>query len=181
MCGNESLPNLPDELLRILEILESMGARAYLIGARALIMHGVLTRTTRDIDLMITVGDLETLRGALTERLRNKGFTVQWRSWGLLVKGKGGLEVDLNTPMLLFDEEFHERATRVYRNLYLPSIEDLIVTKLMSLERKDYADIEEVLRLAEDLDFEYLCRRVNRVNLKREFNRIAARTGVPRC
>ncbi|WP_231845515.1 hypothetical protein [Pyrococcus abyssi] len=38
------MANLPVEVVKILEILKSMGAKAYLIGARALIMHGVLAR-----------------------------------------------------------------------------------------------------------------------------------------
>ncbi|WP_457753564.1 DUF6036 family nucleotidyltransferase [Thermococcus sp.] len=172
---------LPKELIEVLQVLESLNSKAYLIGARALIMHGALARTTKDIDLMITVEDLKTLRSELTERLREKGFLVQWRSWGLLVKSRSGLEIDLNTPMLILDEEFQERAIQIWRNLYLPSVEDLIVTKLMSLERKDYSDIKEVFRLAKNIDFEYLCKRINQTNLKREFNRIAGRIGVRKC
>ncbi len=94
---------------------------------------------------------------------------------------KRGLEIDLNTPMLLLDEEFQGRARRVYRNLYIPSLEDLIITKLMSLERKDYGDIKEVFKFADKIDFDYLCRRVQQANLKREFNRIAKRIDVPTC
>ena len=173
--------DVPKELDEVIEVLEVVGARAYLIGARALLMYGAITRTTKDIDIMITVEDLKTLRDTLTKKLRKRGFMVQWRSWGLLVKSKRGLEIDLNTPMLLLDEEFQERARRVYRNLYLPSLEDLIVTKLMSLERKDYGDIKEVFKFADKIDFDYLCRRVQQANLKREFNRIAKRIGVPTC
>lgn len=172
---------LPEELIEVLQVLESLNAKAYLIGARALIMHGALARTTKDIDLMITVEDLKTLRGELTGKLREKGFLVQWRSWGLLVKSKSGLEIDLNTPMLILDEEFQKRAIRIWGNLYLPSVEDLIVTKLMSLERKDYSDIKEIFKLAKNIDFEYLCRRISQANLKREFNRIAGRIGVRKC
>ncbi len=172
---------VPRELEGILKVLEAVGARAYLIGARALLMYGAITRTTKDIDVMITVEDLKTLRDIMTRELRKRGFMVQWRSWGLLVKSKRGLEIDLNTPMLLLDKEFQRRARRVYRNLYLPSLEDLIVTKLMSLERKDYSDIKEVFKLAGKIDFEYLCKRIQQANLKREFNRIAKRIGVPAC
>ncbi len=172
---------IPKELGEVIEVLEAVGARAYLIGARALLMYGVITRTTKDIDIMITVEDLKTLRDTLTKELRKRGFMVQWRSWGLLVKSKRGLEIDLNTPMLLLDEEFQGRARRVYRNLYIPSLEDLIITKLMSLERKDYGDIKEVFKFAGKIDFDCLCRRVQQANLKREFNRIAKRIGVPTC
>ncbi|WP_231845516.1 DUF6036 family nucleotidyltransferase [Pyrococcus abyssi] len=91
------------------------------------------------------------------------------------------MEVYINTPMLILDEEFQRRATKIFENLYLPSIEDLIVTKLMSLERKDYSDIKEVFKLSKNIDFEYLCRRIEQANLKREFNRIARRIGVRTC
>ncbi len=172
------------ELKEVLSVLRSMNAKAYLIGARALLMHGAIARTTKDIDLMITIENLNVLRERLTRELRKRGgFTVQWRSWGgLLVKSKnGGVEIDLNTPMLLLDEEFEKRATNITDNLYLPSIEDLIVTKLMSLERKDYSDIKEIFRLASKIDFEYLCRRIREANLEREFNKIARRIGVEKC
>ena len=43
-------------------MLEAVEARAYPIGARALLMYGAITRTTKDIDIMITVEDLKTLR-----------------------------------------------------------------------------------------------------------------------
>jgi len=172
---------IPKELEDVLNAIEAVGANAYLIGARALLMHGMLKRTTRDIDLMITVEELKTLRETLTKELRKRGFIVQWRSWGLLVRSKEGLEIDLNTPMLILDDEFHRRSRRIYKNLYLPSVEDLIVTKLMSLERKDYSDIKEIFKLSEKIDFEYLCMRVEQANLKREFNRIAKRIGVRTC
>ncbi len=172
---------LLEELSEILRILEELNAKAYLIGARALLMHSVISRTTKDIDLMITVENLNVLRGELTELLRKAGFTVQWRSWGLLVRSKSGLEIDLNTPMLILDEEFEKRSMKIERNLYLPSLEDLIVTKLMSLERKDYSDIKEIFRLTKNIDFEYLCKRINKANLRRDFNRIAKRVGVQKC
>ena len=70
---------VPKELDEVIEVLEAVGARAYLIGARALLMYGAITRTTKDIDIMITVEDLKTLRDTLTKELRKRGFMVQWR------------------------------------------------------------------------------------------------------
>nr|MDO8077264.1 hypothetical protein [Candidatus Freyarchaeota archaeon] len=60
--------------------------------------------------------------------LRKRGFSVQWRSWGLLVKTRSGYEFDVNGPLLIYDREFHEFSRKIHRNLYLPSVEDLIVT-----------------------------------------------------
>jgi len=176
-----NLMEIPEELKEVLNVLRSMNAKAYLIGARALLMHGAIARTTKDIDLMITIENLSILRENLTNELRKRGFTVQWRSWGLLVKTKSGIEIDINTPMLLLDKEFESRATKIAENLYLPSLEDLIVTKLMSLERKDYSDIKEVFKLAGKIDFDYLCKRIKEANLEKEFNKIAKRIGVKKC
>ncbi|MFA4700352.1 nucleotidyltransferase [Pyrococcus kukulkanii] len=176
------MEELPQPLIKLLEVLERFGAKAYLIGARALIMYGVLSRTTKDVDIMITIEDIRVLRDELTKELRKKGFNVQWRAWGLLVRDKEtGLEIDINTPMLILDEEFERRSKAIARNLYLPSLEDLIVTKLMSLERKDYEDIKEIFKIYRKIDFEYLCRRIVQANLKREFNRIAGRLKVRKC
>jgi len=60
-------------------------------------------------------------------------------------------------------------------------LEDLIVTKLVPLKEKDYGNIKEVFKLADKMDFEYLGRRVQKANLKREFSRITKRIGVPAC
>jgi hypothetical protein len=76
----------PVDFEELLKVFEKYNYDVYLIGARALILHGLLYRTTKDIDVMVSVGNVEELRGKITEELRNRGFNVQWRSWGLSIK-----------------------------------------------------------------------------------------------
>lgn len=74
---------VPKEFEELLKVFEEFNYYAYLIGARALILHGILNRTTKDVDIMVSVNDIKELRGKITETLRDHGFNVQWRSWGL--------------------------------------------------------------------------------------------------
>ncbi|WXG42363.1 MAG: DUF6036 family nucleotidyltransferase [Candidatus Freyarchaeum deiterrae] len=171
----------PKEFNELLKILEEFNYNAYLIGARALALHGFLHRTTKDIDIMVSVSDVKELRGKITETLRKRGFNVQWRSWGLLVKTSSGYEIDVNGPLLIYDDEFHTLSKQIHRNLYLPSIEDLIVTKLMALGRRDYEDLKDVLEKAEKIDYNRLCKRVNEAGLLKEFNKLSKRLGMRQC
>jgi len=76
---------IPFELQKIAQIIDALGLRLFLIGARALIVHGVdIGRETSDWDLTIN-SSVKELRETLTHALRNAGFNVQWRSWGLAV------------------------------------------------------------------------------------------------
>jgi hypothetical protein len=169
------------EFEELLKVFEEFNYYAYLIGARALILHGLLHRTTKDIDIMVTVSDVKELRGKIAEALRKRGFNVQWRVWGLLVKTSGGYEIDVNGPLLIYDKEFHAFSKQIYGNLYLPSLEDLIVTKLMAFGRRDYEDLKDVLGKAEGIDYNRLCKRIREAGLLNEFNKLSKRLGVRQC
>ena len=173
--------DFPEEFEELLRILEEFNYNAYLIGARALILHGLLHRTPKDIPIMVSVGDVRELRGRITEELRKRGFSVQWRSWGLLVKTRSGYEFDVNGPLLIYDKEFHEFSRKIHRNLYLPSVEDLIVTKLMAHGRRDYEDLKDILGRAKEINYSRLCKRIRETGLLKEFNRLSKRLGVRTC
>ncbi len=167
----------PPDVRRVADILRELGLRVYLIGARSLIVHGVdINRATKDWDLAIDVGFTRELRDEVTERLRREGFRVQWRKWGLLVEGE--VHVDVNYAPLIVDEEFRARA-REAGGLLVPSLEDIIVLKLMSGERKDIGDVKRIIaQRGGELDWEYLMRRARQAGLERELGKIAARMGV---
>mgnify|MGYP005840438141 CR=1 FL=1 len=97
------------------------------------------------------------------------------------VKTSSGYGIDVNGPLLIYDREFHEHSKRIHSNLYLPSLEDLIVTKLMALGRRDYEDLKDVLRKAEKINYNRLCKRVREAGLLKEFNKIAKHLGVKQC
>jgi hypothetical protein len=66
-------------------------------------------------------------------------------------------------------------------NLYLSSIEDLIVIKLMAFGRRDYEDLKDVLVKAEKIDYSLLCKRVREAGLLKEFNKLSKRLGAKQC
>lgn len=171
----------PKEFEELLKVFEELNYYAYIIGARALILHGFLHRTTKDIDIMVSASDIKELRGKITKELRLRGLNVQWRSWGLLIKTSSGYEIDVNAPLLIYDSEFHESSKHIYKNLYLPSIEDLIVTKLMAFGRRDYEDLKDVFEKVKEIDYNRLCKRVREAGLLKEFNKLSKRLGVKQC
>ncbi|MGQ9721078.1 MAG: DUF6036 family nucleotidyltransferase [Candidatus Jordarchaeum sp.] len=170
-----------EDFEELLKVFEKSNYDVYLIGARALILHGILHRTTKDIDVMVSVGDVEELRGKITEELRRKGFDVQWRSFGLSIKTSSSNRIDVNVPLIIYDSEFKKHSKKIRDNLYLPSIEDLIVTKLMAFGRRDYEDLKDILWRAEKIDYTRLCRRVREAGLLKEFNKLSKRLGTKQC
>lgn len=170
--------NLHPTLPRVSRILASLGLRVFLVGARSLIFHGIdLGRETRDWDTVVDRTFTPELRDLLTEALRSEGFKVQWRKWGFLVEDD--VHIDINYAPLTLDEEFVRRSRAVAEGVLLPCVEDLIVLKLMSGERKDIEDIKRVLRQSWNaLDKEYLYRRAQQAGLERELEKILRRLGL---
>lgn len=128
-------------------------------------MDGVdLGRVTRDWDVAVDKPFIPELRDAITRELRSKGFKVQWRKWGLLVEND--IHVDINYAPLTLDKEFVERSRILTGNILLPSLEDIVILKLMSGERKDIADLKRILSQAwRRVDKEYLYKRARQAGL----------------
>ncbi len=120
-----------------------------LVGRRAI--GGGLTI---DKPFSIEVRDVVTreLRGGLG------GFSVQWRRWGGFYVDASAVHIDINYMPLTLDEEFISRSRALGGDVLVPSIEDLIILKLMSGEDKDVEDVKRLLRLP-NLDLPYLLRR----------------------
>ena len=162
-----------DVLAAVVEVLKAEGLEVYLIGARAMAFYGVV-RETRDWDLMIDAPYTPQLRDRLTRRLRELGLDVRWSWWGFSVEGPHGVHIDINYAALPVDDEFRRRANS-YGIFKVPSVEDLVVMKLMGRE-KDLKDAVKLLRLVSD--FEYLRRRAEEAGLLKELKKAAARAGV---
>jgi hypothetical protein len=169
---------IPQTLLVIARILGELGIRVLIIGARSLVMHRVnLGRETRDWDVTLDKPFTPELRDAITRELRSRGFKVQWRKWGLLVEDD--IHVDINYAPLTLDEEFIMRSKKIADNLYLPSLEDIIILKLMSGERKDITDLKRILNQEWHLlDKEYLYKRARQAGLEKELNKLTRRLGL---
>ncbi len=165
-------------LLYLARVLGRLGLRVFIIGARSLAIHGVdLGRETRDWDIVLDRPFTQELRDAITRELRSRGFKVQWRKWGFLVEND--VHVDINYAPLTMDEEFVARSRRLVDNVFLPSLEDIVILKLMSGEKKDIDDIKRVLRAAwHELDKDYLFMRARQAGLERELVRLLRRLGL---
>ncbi len=165
-------------LLLISRILAGLRLKVFIIGARSIMIHGVdLGRETRDWDIAIDKPFTPELRDAITRELRSRGFKVQWRKWGFLVEDD--IHIDINYAPLILDREFIDRSRVVTENILLPSIEDIVVLKLMSGEKKDIDDVKKILAQAwHRLDREYLYRRARQAGLEKELRKILRRVGL---
>ncbi|MEM4971900.1 MAG: DUF6036 family nucleotidyltransferase [Sulfolobales archaeon] len=165
-------------LLLLSRLLTGLGLRVFIIGARSIVIHGVdLGRETQDWDVAIDKPFTPELRDAITRELRSRGFKVQWRKWGFLVEDD--VHVDINYAPLTLDEEFANRCRRIAENIFLPSLEDIIVMKLMSGERKDIADLKKIVSQTwHRLDREYLYSRARQAGLEKELEILVRRVGL---
>ncbi|HWQ16817.1 MAG TPA: DUF6036 family nucleotidyltransferase [Sulfolobales archaeon] len=166
---------ISDTVRRVANILSSLGLRIFIIGARGIMIHGVdLGRETRDWDLAIDRYPTLELRDKITETLRSSSYKVQWRKWGFLVEDD--IHIDINYAPLTLDEEFIARSTELERGILLPSLEDMVVMKLMSGERKDLDDLKKILSSKwQELDKHYLYRRAKQAGLERELEKLVRR------
>ncbi len=178
MCEDAAAHSINPVVARIARILDRLGVKVYLIGARSVAVWGLdLGRSTRDWDVTIDKPFTRELRDIITGELRKAGFKVQWRKWGFLVEN--GVHVDINYAPLTLDEEFKARSMKIGENIFLPSIEDIIVLKLASGERKDLRDVRKILAQAwEKLDKDYLLRRACEAGLEKELKKQVKRLGL---
>ncbi len=175
---NGRVRSIHPSLLSVAEILSKLGLKVFVIGARSIIIHGVdLGRETREWDIVIDKPFTPELRDTITRELRSRGFRVQWRKWGFLVEDD--THIDINYAPLTLDQEFIERSKIISKNLWLPSLEDLVILKIMSNERKDINDVKRILTQTwNTLDKEYLYKRARQAGLEKELKRILARLGL---
>jgi len=159
----------------IINVLRELGLKVFIIGARALIIRGVdLGRETRGWDLTIDKHPDLYLRDKITERLREKGFIVQWRKWGFYVNDD--VHVDINYAPLILDDLFISRSLEIRPGLLIPSLEDLIILKLMSGERKDLMDLKKIFsQKREEIDISYLQIRARQAGLEKDLEKILRR------
>jgi len=175
-ASNKSfMSSLHPTLLLISEMLGELGLKVFIIGARSIVIHGLdLGRETKDWDIAVDKPFTPDLRDKITNLLRMKGFKVQWRKWGFIVADD--IHVDINYAPLTLDKEFLERCRAIAKNILLPCVEDLIVLKLMSGERKDIDDVKKILQQAwHKLNKEYLYKRVREAGLEKELEKILKR------
>ncbi len=167
-----------EKLQGIISILNGLGMKVFIVGARALELRGVsLNRETGDWDIFIDKPYTPEVRDILTKEFRKRGINVQWRKWGIRLESSE-FHVNIYNIPLTFDEEFLRRCIST-NNVYLPSLEDLIILKLMSGEARDIKDIKKILKTEGiELDLNYLTKRARDAGLEKHLKRLLKTAGV---
>jgi len=119
------------DMEKVARVFEIAPFDIYFLGGSACILGGYTDRATRDFDFI----DLN-----YSSRL-GKVF-VQLKDFDMLE-----YESTLVSP------RYKERAIKLnkfkYLNIYLLSVEDIIVSKIIRLEQKDLHDIDELIKVAD--------------------------------
>ncbi|NLC69435.1 MAG: hypothetical protein GX754_11785 [Clostridiaceae bacterium] len=119
------------DMEKVARVFEIEPFDIYLLGDSACVLGGFIDRATRDFDFI----DL-----GYPSRL-GKVF-VQLRDFDMLE-----YESTVVSP------KYKERAIRLekfkYLNIYMLSVEDIIVSKIIRLEQKDLQDIDELIKVAD--------------------------------
>ena len=150
------MPSPIAELLAgIARALGSLGARWYLFGAQAAIVHGA-SRLTADVDVTVELGGRSS--ASLVESLRHEGFALRVadtddfveRTRVLpLVHEPSGILCDVVLAGPGIEELFFERSElRDVGGVRVPvvSADDLIAMKVLAGRPKDLDDVEAIVR-----------------------------------
>ena len=147
-----------ERALEVHEALEAAGVEHALGGALALAYHVAEARATRDIDLNVAADpDRPEVLFALLpadvpwgdEDVRRVRETGQVRLLWPHPDGQPPIPLDLFFPQSDFHRLLNQRAVVVAmldRTIPIVSATDLMVLKMLFDRRKDWADIEELLR-----------------------------------
>lgn len=167
MAKKSSAPKLPSPLIESLRDLtawlEAEKIQQVLIGGVA-VAFVAQPRMTEDIDAVISL-DTDLLESFLSTaisygfapRISDAADFARRRRVILLQHQSTGVNIDLSCSALPFEEEMILRA----RSLTIGSItvrvatpEDLIITKAIAHRPRDIADIEAILNIESNLDFD---------------------------
>jgi len=156
----------------IIRILKENKSKVVVAGVRAFFYRGIpVFRFTKDLDIVCTLV-IDELREKVTKQLRSLGYNVSWRVWGLTVE-KDLDRIDIMIKPIIIDEEFYERCKvlNVDGEVFIPSIEDTIILKIIASRKQDIKDVKMVLHILnrefEDrIDFAYLFKRAEQAGVK---------------
>lgn len=165
MLQSKYLNEFEKTLLKIDSTLKKHSIEYSIIGGLAAIMYGRL-RTTEDIDitLLAEIDTLDKLYDLIIAHYipilkDSKEFFK--RNYVLpVVDTETNVKLDFAAGLSGFDKKVIERRVRRKFgsiDIYVCSIEDLIIYKLVSARPQDLIDLEEIKKAStEKLDFEYL-------------------------
>lgn len=167
-----SLDELPlaNELLHVLdvtiEVLNENGVRYALIGGLAVAMRGTI-RATRDVDLLLTVAQVDLPR--LLDGFRSRGCQIDpkraienWNRDHMLQLSLGQVRIDWLKAVLPTFERILERSKTERigdRPLKVADAEGVILLKLIAFRQRDQEDIRSILAAnAGRLDLDWIRR-----------------------
>lgn len=165
MLPNKHLNEFEKTLLKIDSTLKKHSVEYTIIGGLAAIIYGRL-RTTEDIDitLLAEIDALDKLYDIIiahyTPLLKDSKEFFK-RNYVLpVIDTETNVKLDFAAGLSGFDKKVIERRIRRKFgsiDIYVCSIEDLIIYKLVSARPQDIIDLEEIKKArTEKLDYEYL-------------------------
>ncbi len=170
--GNENPPkpiesdSLSNVLSELVDVLRTHKTNYALIGGLAVSIRGRV-RSTRDIDLLLDVPQLELPR--LLDDLQQRGFEFDLRSllsewaYGITqLTWRGRIRVDWLKPVVVQFQHVLDRATEVPLNnqrVRVADVEGLILLKLAAWRPQDQEDVRGLLaKHAGQLDLDWVRR-----------------------
>ena len=175
--GNES-PQKPIEsdslahvLSELVDILRTHKTNYALIGGLAVSVRGRV-RSTRDIDLLLDVPQLELPR--LLDDLQQRGFEFdlrtllsEWANGITQLTWRGRIRVDWLKPVVVQFQHVLDRATEVPLNdqrVRVADVEGLILLKLTAWRPQDQEDVRGLLaKHAGQLDLDWVRREISQL------------------
>ncbi len=175
--GNERPPKPieSDSLSRVLselvDVLRTHKTNYALIGGLAVSVRGRV-RSTRDIDLLLDVPQLELPR--LLDDLKQRGFEFdlrallsEWAKGITQLTWRGRIRVDWLKPVVVQFQHVLDRATEVPLNdqrVRVADVEGLILLKLTAWRPQDQEDVRGLLaKHAGQLDLDWVRREISQL------------------
>lgn len=164
ICKIEKMKQILEAAKEIQDFFEEKGWKFCFIGGISLQVWGIPRNTNdADITLITGIGSEEEFVRDILDRFQSRISVAPLEFFlprRIVLINIGGVGVDISLGALEFEELAVERAT--YHE-FLPGIvlkvcspEDLIVFKAFANRLKDWADIENVLSVQTNLDWNYI-------------------------
>lgn len=173
--------------IEMVKILDRCGFPYMVVGALSSNLYGI-PRSTKDVDMVIEIPTQRRIEDLRTELPKN--FQLNPQSSFELVTGTVKYEIIVSNPkylveLFLLSNDAHDK-TRFERRIQVlidgvmvnvPTIEDVVVTKLRWFRVKDQQDIKSIIGIQKDrLDWEYIHHWVNLHQTMKELSKLLSET-----
>lgn len=153
--------------IEMVKTLDRCGFPYMVVGALSSNLYGI-PRSTKDVDMVIEIPRQKRIEDLRTELPEN--FRLNLQASFELVTGTVKYEITVSNPkylveLFLLSDDAHDKARFSRRNQVLidgvvvsvPTIEDVVVTKLRWFRLKDQQDIKNIIGIQKErLDWDYV-------------------------